>query len=127
MQCSQLTRRAGDQFEDYRETEQNPRVIGGEQDSMHCLCRCSRKEECASWSLAHAKPHGWLAEGRRRLSRELSLPEEISHSQNSFCDPRTKTRNMTAGIHRKYVAVQDRSVIERSEEHTSELQSRQYL
>ena len=59
-----------------------------------------------------AKPYGWLADGRRRLSRELSLPEEISHSQNSFCDPRTKTRHMTAGIHRKYAAVQVRSVIE---------------
>src|ERR1019366_585761 len=84
------------------------RAGGEHEDSMHCLCRCSRKEECASWLIAHAKPHGWLADGRRRLSRELSLAEEISHSQNSFCDPRTRTRIMTAGIHRKYVAVQVR-------------------
>src|ERR1019366_5515559 len=86
------------------------RAGGEHEDSMHCLCRCSRKEECASWPIAHAKPHGWLADGRRRLSRELSLAEEISHSHNSFCDPRTRTRIMTAGIHRKYVAVQVRSV-----------------
>jgi len=63
---------------------------------MHCLCRCSRKEECASWPIAHAKPHGWLADGRRRLSREFRPAEEISHS-----DPRTRAL-MTAGIHRKY-------------------------
>jgi hypothetical protein len=41
MQCSQLTCRAGDQFEDYRETEQNPRVIGGEQNKQ-------RVEGCSS-------------------------------------------------------------------------------